>query len=630
MAESVFDSEVRAAFDAARVSGVRRVRVGNKVVSVPTPFPSPEDWRDRWIYFLLVDRFNNPDTLPRELPFDGEHGVFQGGTFEGVRRQLDYLGRLGVGAIWLSPVLKNCQYTPYTYHGYGIQDFVTIEPRFCRDPERARGDPRVAEQELRALVDEAHARGIYIILDIVLNHAGDVFEYVLPGDSGASEADWSWFPYGIRWRDADGHGHPDWMQPPADPPPDASVWPAELRRNELFRRQGRGGEAGGDFASLKEFVTSFQEWSAESGLHFPAREILVRAYQCLIARLDVDGFRIDTLKYIEPGFAQIFGNAMREFALSIGKRNFFTFGEVYDDEGRIARFIGRQAAQDTDLMGVDAALDFPLFFRLPGVAKGWMPPSEVVGVYERRKTVERGVLSSHGEASRFFVTFLDNHDQRNRFFHCPSEDPLRFADQLTLGAALLFSLQGIPCLYYGTEQGLHGAGQSDAAVREALWGRPGAFSSDHALFHAMETLAAIRASQPALRYGRQYFRQVSGDGARFGISPFTGGVLAFSRILNEDEVLVVANTNTRDPWSGEVLVDLTLNPAGALLDVLFSNKSFSPQPHAGHNEPVTVIAKAQGSVEIQETNGSVGRGPAKSVRISLETMEVQILRMGGS
>ena len=115
------------------------------------PFPSPADWRDQWIYFLLVDRFDNPAAPPRNPPFDGPCNLFQGGTFDGVRRQLDYLGHLGVGAIWLSPVLKNCQYNPATYHGYGIQDFLAIEPRFCRDPDAARRDPRLAEEELRAL-----------------------------------------------------------------------------------------------------------------------------------------------------------------------------------------------------------------------------------------------------------------------------------------------------------------------------------------------------------------------------------------------------------------------------------------------------------------------------------------------
>ena len=67
------------------------------------------------------------------------------------------------------------------------------------------------------------------------------------------------------------------------------------------------------------------------------------AYQYVIARYDIDGFRIDTLRYLKGDLPRLFGNAMREFALSIGKKNFFTFGEVLDgsEETDIARFIGR-------------------------------------------------------------------------------------------------------------------------------------------------------------------------------------------------------------------------------------------------------------------------------------------------
>jgi glycosidase len=328
MPTSVMSPQVQATLDEARTPRTTRVTIGAETVVIPRPFPSPADWRDQWIYFLLVDRFNNPHAPPRHLPFDGPHGAFQGGTFDGVRRQLDYLQQLGVGALWLSPVLKNCQYNPFTYHGYGIQDFLQVDPRFAADPAAAAADPRLAEAELRALVDEAHARGIYVIFDIVLNHAGDVFAYVLDDGRQVAEADGCDRPYPIAWRDADGAGRPAWAEAPADPPPDAAIWPAELRRNACFRRQGRGGEAGGDFASLKELVTALRQVDAAQGAHFPVRNALIRAYQYAIARYDVDGFRIDTLKYIEPDFARVFGNAMREFALSFGKRNFFTFGEV--------------------------------------------------------------------------------------------------------------------------------------------------------------------------------------------------------------------------------------------------------------------------------------------------------------
>src|SRR5438105_8257384 len=89
------------------------------------PFPSPQDWRDPWIYFLMVDRFNNASGAPPKRPFDDPafYG-FQGGTFSGIQQQLPYLKRLGVGALWLSPVLKNLRFDEGSYHGYGIHDFL--------------------------------------------------------------------------------------------------------------------------------------------------------------------------------------------------------------------------------------------------------------------------------------------------------------------------------------------------------------------------------------------------------------------------------------------------------------------------------------------------------------------------
>jgi glycosidase len=170
-------------------------------------------------------------------------------------------------------------------------------------------------------------------------------------------------------------------------------------------------------------------------------------------------------------------------------------------------------------------------------------------------------------------------------------NPSRFDDQVTLGVACLFALPGVPCVYYGTEQGLHGSG-SDAAVREALWGGPG-FATNSKFFKAIQQTASIRAAQPALRYGRFYFRPVSGDGANFGVSPFSPGVVAF--------------------------VEIQLSQAGDQFEVLYSNQSSPAQP-----QPVRTAA--QGSVEVQEVDGSTGTGPLNVVRVTLKPLEVQILR----
>jgi glycosidase len=602
MPDSLFSSEFQTVFTGVRDTG-----------GPLAAFPSPIDWRDQLIYFLMVDRFNNANAAPRHLPFDDpDFFGFQGGNFAGIKDKLPYIKGLGAGAIWLSPVLKNVPFEEGTYHGYGIHHFLRADPRFAQNPQQA-------DDELRSLVDAAHGQGLYVILDIVLNHTGNVFAYVCdPSEqtcvnSQGAEADFRSSPRNIRWRDQNGTPQPD--QPDIaripNPSTNALVWPSELHDNSFFRRQGQpggGDDTIGDFASLKQFRTDLNT----------LQQFLIRAYQYVIARFDVDGFRIDTLRYLKGGLPLLFGNSIREFALSIGKKNFFTFGEVFvgDAEQEIARFIGRTTTDQSDMVGVDAALDYPLFFNLKPVVKGFSPPSDLVSMYMLRKQIEAQVLSSHGDATRFFVTFLDNHDVKERIRFVQPGDEHKFDDQVTMGLGCLYSLPGIPCLYYGTDQGLKGRG-SDPAVREALWGGPG-FPQTSFFYRQIASLAKVRASIPALRYGRFYFRPISGDGHNFGISTFPQGILAFSRILMDQEVVVAANCSTTDARSFDVIVDGTLNQAGDAYQVRYSNKS-------PFQTPGPVQQKAAGTVTVQEVNGGTGIGPLSTIHVTLEPNEVQIL-----
>lgn len=571
------------------------------------PFPSPADWRDQIIYFLMVDRFNNPDAPPVHQPFDDpQYALYQGGKFSGIQQQLGYIKNLGSGAIWLSPVLKNLPFDAGSYHGYGIHDFLRANPRFATNPV-------AADDELRALVDAAHKNGLYVIFDIVLNHTGDVFAY-----NGNSEAPFSPSPLPIEWRDAGGSPEIAWIDVSAisNPPLDGVVWPSELQSNAFFRRQGNPSPSGpdtvGDFASLKQMMTG------DTGL----QAFLIRAYQYVIARYDIDGFRIDTLRYLQGNLAQLFGNSIREFALSIGKKNFFTFGEVLDSnsEEDISRFIGRNTTIGSDadtLVGVDAALDYPLFNVLTPTVKGFSPPAAVVAMYNLRKGVEQFILSSHGDASRYFATFLDNHDMKQRIRFLQPGNPNAFDDQVTMGVACLYCLPGVPCLYYGTEQGLHGSG-TDPAVREALWGIDPTFPQNVPFFLQIQKIVAVRNTEPALRYGRFYFRPISGDSVNFGVSPFSGGVLAWSRILNDQEVLIAANSSTTQNQALDVILENTLSTPGVVMRILYSNKAAPVAP-----APIQKLT----NVTVAEVDGSTGGGPLHTVHVNLHPMEVQILRI---
>lgn len=568
MPSSVWSPVVQSAITEATSPSQRRVRVGRRQVSIPTLFPSPADWRDHWIYFLLIDRLNNPAAPPRHLPFDGEHGVFQGGTFAGVTAQLDYLRGLGVGAIWLSPVAKNCPFEDATYHGYGFQDFLAIEPRFASDPKAARRDPELAERELRERVDAAHARSLYVIFDVVLNHAGNVLAY----DGFGATAPFREAPYAIRWRDAGGRpAFADFTTTPDPVPGDAAVWPVELRRNALFRRQGEGGEEAGDFASLKELVTAFRE-ARPVGSTFRVRETLIRAYHYLIAKFDVDGFRIDTPKFIEPEFARLFGNAVREFALSIGKRNFLTLGEVFDEEEKIARVHRAPGGPAGRARRGRRRPGFPAV--LPAARRGdgvHVPSGNRAGLpAAERRAAEPPDAARRGLESLRDVPRQPRHARADllpgrcgpRSLRRPAGSRPRLAPH-SPGNPLSLLRNGTGARR-PRQQRPGGAGSALGAARR--------FDTAHRFYQAVRRLATVRREQPALRYGRHYFRPLSGNGTDFGLSALPAGVLAFSRILNDQEVVVVANTSTGQGFSGEVIVDAALNSDGASYAILFSNK----------------------------------------------------------
>jgi hypothetical protein len=426
---------------------------------------------------------------------------------------------------------------------------------------------------------------------MVLNHAARVFDYVYHGqvvdkfdDPEVMNAPLGQEPP-IQWLNGYGVPRSDWQDqipPGTQLSPDDAVYPRDFQEKTFFRRRGNTlsyelspeGFVKGDFVQQRQLVVEYDA-SSQAAVRSkygprPVLNILVHAYQYLIAKFDFDGFRIDTAKHISPPAIESFGNAIREFAQALGKRNFLTFGEIYDSEETINRFVGRHSPNKTGL-GIDAALDYPLFFKVTDIVKAMRDVAELPVVFERRKQVEDTLISSHGEAGQYFVTFLDNHDQAQRF-NQPSTPP----QQVTMGLAVLFCLQGIPAIYYGTEQGLHGTVDKndvhpEQSVREALWGKPNAFDNQSFFYTQIKALSCLREEQPALRFGRLYFRQVSANGRDFGYSSGTGGLVAFSRVLSDVEVLLVANTSTLTRFDGLVLQDPDLNRHPRRMLVAYSN-----------------------------------------------------------
>lgn len=514
-------------------------------------FPSPHDWRDLFIYFLLVDRFdNNQPDLPPYDPASTPKGrdpaqgaVFQGGNLKGITRRLDYIRGLGANAIWLSPIFKNRREKPDSYHGYGIQDFLEVDQRFG------------TREDLQDLVRQAHAKGMYVILDIILNHTGDNWAY--PDDQ----------PY-YFWKEAPGpFGFGFWRQadPTAGFQEHDAIWPREFQDPDCYKRRGQirdwndSDEAiNGDFLSLKEL-----------DLNQPAvLNSLIQAYKYWIAATDVDGFRVDTVKHMESSATAIFCNAIREYAKRIAKHHFFIFGEIVGDDLSIQRYLGRNSRIEGTterFPSLDAALDFPLYFVLEDAVKGFTNPALLRERYDRFRLL----YADHGAAGEHFVTFVDNHDQMvrpyRRFMH---RNP--FPNQAILAIGYLLTSQGVPCIYYGTEQGFDGGGEDDRFVRECMFGGHwGAFETighhcfnvTHPVYQTIACIAAVRDREPALRYGRQYFREISGNGADFGYPIDNRCTLVYSRILDDTEIVVAMNLDN-SPRRDFVTVDAHLSPVG--------------------------------------------------------------------
>jgi glycosidase len=556
--------------------------------------PSPDCWSDQVLYFLMLDRFSDGNergghrdgqdqlvtTGSTRLATSDDVGLalyedwltqgdgWQGGTLQGLKSKLGYLRRLGVTAIWISPVFKQVAFEP-TYHGYGIQNFLEIDPHFG------------TREDLRDLVNEAHRQGIYCILDIILNHAGNVFGYRdVRYRSRTGEGDWipdaRWDgqPYRVEgFHDRD--GRPTLPFEPPDPAaldaawPDGAIWPRELQSPGNFMCQGRISNwdfypefHDADFFDLKKLNLQV-DWSGKYPKYSPTLRSLIYCYMYWVAYADIDGFRIDTVKHMGQEPTRMFCAAIHEMAQSLGKERFLLAGEVTG---------GRHLAWSmVDSTGLDAALgieDIP--GRLELMVKGLIEPGEYFGLFRNSE------LDDHGDFAWFgqhVVTMFDDHDQvrkgdqKRRF--CGITD---FRSLVFNALAVNLTATGIPCIYYGTEQGFDSGGRpcpDDKVLRENMFGgRFGGkrsqgvhfFDEDTKLYKAISRLAELRRNSIALRRGRQYMHDISGDGLHFGPPAKFGDrlqtLVAWSRVMADNELLVVFNTDEVERHE----VYSTLNP----------------------------------------------------------------------
>ncbi len=319
------------------------------------------EWPKNVIYFVLLDRFHDGNTLNNYKVDTKNPEAYQGGDIAGLIQKIPYLKELGITAIWLSPVLDNRDlefFGKYAYHGYWPKNPMSLEL------EEHFG----TWQELTSLAKELKKNDIHLILDIIVNHVGY--------DSHLVKEKAHWF---------------------------------DQKRN-------------------LHGLPCFDHTNKE------VRDLLINASLMWIRQLKPAGFRLDAVKHVSKSFWEEYNQKIRD-----EKSDFFLLAEVCD--GNTNTCIEYSKLEFTSI------IDYPLYHVALRVMSG-KTAEELGDLFFQDR------YYSHD--ARFLGTFLDNHDV-DRFLTAMKGDIERFK----LGISFLFSIRGIPILYYGTEVGMQGEGDPD-------------------------------------------------------------------------------------------------------------------------------------------------------------------------
>ncbi|EHU5194709.1 alpha-amylase [Vibrio vulnificus] len=487
----------------------------------------PFDYRNANIYFVMVDRFNNGDTsndqsYGRQKDGKEEIGTFHGGDLKGVIEKLDYIQRLGTDAIWLSPIVEQVHgfvgggdsgsFPFYAYHGYWTRDFTKIDENFGRD------------EDLKTLVEEAHKRGIKVLLDAVINHSGystladlqfDGMQ-VTTKEANLPEKWANWQPKsGENWHSyhsAIDYQSQNWSQ----------WWGADWVRTGLPGYQKPGSsDITLSLAGLPDFRTESTQavtppqWLLENpGTRVVARDnytvsdYLIEWQTDWVKRFGIDGYRVDTVKHVE---GEVWQRLKQEATKSLDawrKANgqsgapFWMMGEVWGHSAYRSPYFDD---------GFDALINFDMQKKLD---KGAACFSQMADTY-------RDYANTIAQQSDFNpVSYMSSHD--TELFFSRFKD---YAVQRNAANALLLS-PGAVQIYYGDEVGRDIGPYADdfhqGTRSDMVWQLS---AEQQTLLNHWQKLGQFRRAHPAVGAGvHQEIEQT--------------GAYVFSRTLGDDKVVV--------------------------------------------------------------------------------------------
>ncbi|MEA3485819.1 MAG: glycoside hydrolase family 13 protein [Candidatus Aerophobetes bacterium] len=414
----------------------------------------PPDWvQDAIFYQIFPDRFynGNSDNDSKNVCKWGNKPTrnnFFGGDLEGIIYKLPYLEELGVNALYLNPIFKSP-----SNHKYDTTDYYEVDPIFGN------------KDTLEELVKELHQRGMQVILDGVFNHCGDTFwpfQDVVEKGPRSKYKDW----FIIK-------DYPIVRQPE----PNYCCWMG--------------------VPSMPEFNTNNPE----------VREYLLKVVKYWIKEADIDGWRLDTVEYMDPDFVK----QIRKAAKGV-KENAYIMGEV---------------------MGVATSwfkgkcLDAVMNYRLRDLLISFFVKEDIDArefnqcLYSLRQTYPDW-------ANPVMFNLLGSHDTPRFLTLCNGD-----IKKMKLATAFLMTYTGAPVIYYGDEVGIVG-GEDPDCRRTMVWDKSPQNSD---LLNFYKRMVKLRRQSLVLRRGS--FKSLYHLYQR-------SRIYCFSRQLNEERIIIALNNSDKN------------------------------------------------------------------------------------
>jgi alpha-amylase len=421
----------------------------NGAVAAPAPWAAPSKpfvWENATVYFLLTDRFNNGNP-------DNDHAYgrkddaaklrgFMGGDFAGITAKIKegYFKELGVSALWITPPVEQIHAgtdegtgKSYGFHGYWARDFTAIDANLG------------SEEELRTLVDTAHAHGLRVLFDVVMNHTGPVTE-----SDPVWPADWVRTGPACTYKDARTTIECTLVKNLPDIRTDSNkavALPPALA--DKWKREGR----------YEREVKELDAFFKRTGYPRAPRYYLMKWHADWVRKFGIDGFRADTVKHTEPGvwkdLKKVASAAFEDWkkanpAKKLGDSPFYMTAEVYNygiKHGRAFDLGGMTV--DYPAQGFDSMINFAM-------------KTDAVESYEKLfseySTALQGPMKGYS-----VLNYLSSHDD-GQPYDALRQRPYESANKLLLAP-------GAAQIYYGDETArllkVEGA-EGDATLRSFM------------------------------------------------------------------------------------------------------------------------------------------------------------------